>query len=574
MKKRIQRAVLAYSGGLDTSIIVPWLKQHYGCEVVCYCSDVGQGAELDGLEARAKASGADQVVVEDLRETFVRDFCFPALRAGAVYEGKYLLGTSLARPLIAARQVACALAAGADAVAHGCTGKGNDQVRFELAYLSLAPHLALIAPWREWDIVSREDALRYAAEHGITVPVKKGDLFSRDSNLWHISHEGGPLEDPANAAPESMWKLTAGPYAWPAEPETVTIRFERGTPVALDGVTLHPVALVETLNTLAGRHGVGRVDLVESRLVGMKSRGAYETPAGTVLMEALEDLCRLVLPHDLLRTRLELSHRMAELIYNGQWFSPLREALQAFVDKAMESASGEITVELHRGHATVVSRTSDWTLYNPALASFDMTGYDAQDSRGFIKLFGLPLATAAQRKVKATAKAEAKATAKAEAKASDSEELVAAKVNGANGPRNANAAVAAGAPDAFAGASSPTRSQDGGARSANAAVAGVEPEAFSGTPSPRRSQDGGARSANAAVAGVEPGAFSGTQRPRRSQDGGARTKRSEPEQDAEASGPEKAPGSTPATASMSGSASTATATTSGSAKSQKGHDDV
>jgi argininosuccinate synthase len=393
----VQRAVLAYSGGLDTSIIVPWLKEHYGCEVVCYCSDVGQGAELEGLEARARESGADHVVVEDLRKTFVRDYCFPALRAGAVYEGKYLLGTSLARPLIASRQAACALELGADALAHGCTGKGNDQVRFELAYLALAPHLTLIAPWREWDIVSREDALAYAAKHGIAVPVKKGDLFSRDANLWHISHEGGPLEDPASAPPESVWRLTAGPEAQPARAETVTIGFDAGTPVSLDSVSLGPVELVEQLNALAGRHGVGRIDLVESRLVGMKSRGAYETPAGTVLMEALEDLCRLVLPHDLLRTRLELSHRMAELIYNGQWFSPLREALQAFADKALEVATGEVTVELHRGRAIAVSRTSPMSLYDSALASFDMTGYDARDSRGFIKLFGLPTATAARR---------------------------------------------------------------------------------------------------------------------------------------------------------------------------------
>ena len=395
--KSIRRVALAYSGGLDTSIIVPWLAEKYGCEVVCYCSDVGQGAELEGLEARARASGAADVMVEDLRLPFVRDFCFPALRAGAVYEGRYLLGTSLARPLIAARQVAYARAANADALAHGCTGKGNDQVRFELAFQALAPDLPVIAPWRDRDIVSREDALAYAARKGVAVPVKKGDLFSRDANLWHLSHEGGPLEDPANAPPEGVWKLTASRGDMPATPETVTIGFEGGTPVSLDGRKLDPVTLVRQLNTLAGRHGVGRVDLVESRLVGMKSRGAYETPAGTVLMEALEDLCRLTLPHDVLRLRAELAPRYADLVYNGQWFSALRESLQAFVDVALSPATGTVTVELWHGHASAVSRTSPMSLYQPKLASFDMTGYDAKDSAGFIRLYGLPLATAARR---------------------------------------------------------------------------------------------------------------------------------------------------------------------------------
>ncbi|MEO5618126.1 MAG: argininosuccinate synthase, partial [Candidatus Eisenbacteria bacterium] len=397
MTKSVKRAVLAYSGGLDTSIIVPWLKEHYGCEVVCYCSDLGQGAELDGLESRARQSGADHVVVEDLRETFVRDFCFPALRSGAVYEDLYLLGTSLARPLIAARQVACARSTGADALAHGCTGKGNDQVRFELTYLALAPELTVIAPWRDWDITSREDALLYAERKGISVPVKKGDLFSRDGNLWHLSHEGGPLEDPAEAPPESMHRLTAAPGERPAEAETVTVGFDHGNPVSVNGRTLGPVELVQSLNTLAARHGVGRVDLVESRLIGMKSRGVYETPGGTVLHVALQDLCRLVLPHDLYRTRQELSLKMADLIYNGQWFSPLRVALQAFMDASVECATGEVTVELAQGQARAVARTSSQSLYNAGLASFDMTGYDAQDSRGFIKLFGLPLATAARR---------------------------------------------------------------------------------------------------------------------------------------------------------------------------------
>ncbi len=396
-KRTIRRAALAYSGGLDTSIIVPWLKEHYGCEVVCYCSDVGQGAELDGLEAKARKIGAAEVIVEDLRLPFVRDFCFPALRAGAVYEGTYLLGTSLARPLIASRQVWCAGETGSDALAHGCTGKGNDQVRFELTYMALAPHLPVIAPWREWDIVSREDAIRYAESHGVPLAQTRSDLYSRDANLWHISHEGGPLEDPASAPPESMWKLTAAPDRRPAKPETVTIGFEAGSPARLDGRALDPVALLTALNAIAGRHGVGRTDLVESRLVGMKSRGAYETPGGTVLFEALEDLCRVTLPHDLLRTRAELAPRMADLIYNGLWFSPLRLALQAFVDTALAAATGEVTVELFQGRAQAVARSSTQSLYRPDLASFDMTGYDARQAEGFIRLFGLPLATAARR---------------------------------------------------------------------------------------------------------------------------------------------------------------------------------
>jgi len=397
-KPGVKRAVLAYSGGLDTSIIVPWLKEHYGCEVVCYCSNVGQGGlELDGLEAKARAIGASAVVVEDLRGTFLTDYVFPMLRAGAVYEGRYLLGTSIARPLIAARQVACAKAVGADALAHGCTGKGNDQVRFELTYMALAPEMHIIAPWREWDIVSREDAIDYAAAHGIPIAQKKGDLFSRDANLWHLSHEGGPLEDPAVPGPESMHRLTEAPSRRPATPETMTIGFEHGVPVSLNGRVLPPVELVESLNTIAGRHGVGRVDLVESRLVGMKSRGVYETPAGTVLLEALEDLCRLTLTHDVLRTRAELAPRYADLVYNGQWFSPLRIALQSFVDTATAVATGEVTVELFQGRAAVIGRTSPNTLYRPDLASFDMTGYRAAHAEGFIRLFGLPLATGAHR---------------------------------------------------------------------------------------------------------------------------------------------------------------------------------
>lgn len=386
-----RRVALAYSGGLDTSIIVPWLKEKYGCQVVAFCADVGQGAELSDLHDRARLIGADEVILEDLRVPFLTDYAFPALKAGAMYEGRYLLGTALARPLIAERQVACARATGCDALAHGCTGKGNDQVRFELTAMALAPDLPIIAPWRDWDISSREEALAYAARHNIPVKQSTGDLYSRDANLWHMSHEGGVLEDPANAAPESLYKLTAASALRPSQPDTIDITFEAGIPVALDGARLDPVTLVERLNELAGRHGVGRVDLVESRLVGMKSRGVYETPAGTALYEALEDLARLVLPHDLHRTRAQMALTLADIIYNGLWFSPLRRSLSAFFDEAMSVASGTVTLELHQGQVRAVARTSPNSLYDNALASFDMAGYRPKDAEGFIRLFGLPM---------------------------------------------------------------------------------------------------------------------------------------------------------------------------------------
>jgi argininosuccinate synthase len=392
----VKKVVLAYSGGLDTSVIVHWLRERYGCEVIGYCCDVGQGAELDGLEARARKLGVSEVVVEDLKLEFARDYAFPSLRAGAIYEGRYLLGTSLARPLIAARQVAAARRFGADALAHGCTGKGNDQVRFELTYMALAPDLTVLAPWRHpaWTITSREDALDYAAQHGLPVPMTKSDLYSRDGNLWHLSHEGGPLEDPAVAAPESMYRLTAPPADRPAKPETVMIGFESGWPVSLDGRKLDPATLLTELNARAGRHGVGRADIVESRVIGMKSRGVYETPGGTTLFEAIEDLCRFTLTHDVLRTRAELAPRMADLIYQGQWFAPVREALQAFVDKALEPVTGEVAVELFQGSARAVGRTSPSALYKADLASFDMTGYEPAHAGGFIRVFGQPIATA------------------------------------------------------------------------------------------------------------------------------------------------------------------------------------
>ncbi len=386
-----RRVALAYSGGLDTSIIVPWLKEKYGCQVVAFCADVGQGDELSDLHDRARLIGADEVILEDLRVPFLTDYAFPALKAGAMYEGRYLLGTALARPLIAERQVACARATGCDALAHGCTGKGNDQVRFELTAMALAPELPIIAPWREWDISSREEALAYAAQHDIPVKQTTGDLYSRDANLWHLSHEGGVLEDPAHVAPESLYKLTAASALRPSLPDTMDVTFEAGMPVALDGVRLDPVMLVERLNVMAGRHGVGRADLVESRLVGMKSRGVYETPAGTALYEALEDLARLVLPHDLHRTRAQMALTLADIIYNGLWFSPLRRSLCAFFDEAMSVASGTVTLEFHQGQVRAVARTSPNSLYDNALASFDMAGYRSQDAEGFIRLFGLPM---------------------------------------------------------------------------------------------------------------------------------------------------------------------------------------
>ena len=393
-----KKVALAYSGGLDTSIIIPWLKENYGCEVVAVCGDIGQGGdELTGLEAKARATGASEVHVADMREEFVSEYLWRLVRAGGEYEHKYLLGTSIARPLLAKKQVEVALATGCDALAHGCTGKGNDQVRFEITYKALAPHLPVIAPWREWDIVSREDAIAYAAKHKVPIAQSTTKIYSRDRNIWHISHEGGALEDPANAPPEALHKLTSSPDQWPAMPEKITVGFESGRPVSVNGRTLGPVELLEALNQVAGRHGVGRADVLESRLVGMKSRGVYETPGGTVLHEALDDLCRLVLPHDLLRTRLELAPRYADLVYNGLWFSPLRRALQSFVDTALEVATGEVSVELYKGRAVAVGRTSPQTLYRPQLASFDMTGYRPSDAEGFIRLFGLPLATAAQR---------------------------------------------------------------------------------------------------------------------------------------------------------------------------------
>jgi argininosuccinate synthase len=388
---QVNKVVLAYSGGLDTSIIIPWLREEYGAEIIAYCGDVGQGDDLEAVRRKALATGARECVVEDLREEFIRDFAFKALSAGAVYEDSYLLGTALARPLLAHRQVQCALAAGADALAHGATGKGNDQVRFEVTYGAFAPHLRVIAPWREWTIRSREDALAYAAAHGVPVEQTRRDIFSRDGNLWHLSHEGGNLEDPWDAPRKEMFRLTVDPEDAPDTPDLVTVTFEQGTPVALDGVRRGPVALVEELNRRAGAHGVGRVDLVENRLVGIKSRGVYETPAGTVLHVAHRELERLVLDRDTLHFKQSVSVRYAQLIYDGLWFSALREALAAFVDETEKEVTGEVRVRLFKGRAEAVGRRSPRSLYRQDLATFG-TGmeYDHADAEGFIRLYGLP----------------------------------------------------------------------------------------------------------------------------------------------------------------------------------------
>jgi argininosuccinate synthase len=389
MKKSYKKVALAYSGGLDTSVIIPWLRENYGCEVVAVAVDVGQAEETAHLEEKALKTGAKEFYLVDAVDEFAAEYLFPVLRAGAVYEHDYLLGTSSARPLIARKQVEIALATGCDGLAHGCTGKGNDQVRFELAYQALAPELGIIAPWREWDIVSREDAIDYASARGIQVPVTKKDPYSRDRNLWHLSHEGGPLEDPSFEPVESMFQLTASPENAPDVAEKVTISFEAGFPVAVDGVQLAPAPLIKRLNTIAGRHGVGRADIVENRLVGIKSRGVYETPGGTLLVEALKALESLTLDRESAHEKERIATRYAELVYFGQWFSPLREALEAFSETISATTTGDVTLKLFKGNCNVVARKSAHSLYSQNLASFDMTGYDARDSAGFIRLFGL-----------------------------------------------------------------------------------------------------------------------------------------------------------------------------------------
>ncbi len=393
VKPAVRKVVLAYSGGLDTSVIVPWLRENYGCEVICFTADIGQGEELSALPERARASGASKVIIRDLREEFAAEYLFPLLRSGAIYERKYLLGTSVARPLIAKHQVQVAEAEGADAVAHGCTGKGNDQVRFELSYLALNPRLKIIAPWREWDIRSREDARAYLRARGLPVPDSSGpSLYSRDRNLWHLSHEGGPLED-ANCPPEpALLQMSVWPEQAADAPEEVEIAFEAGNPIAVNGQRLSPARLIETLNHIGGRHGIGQVDMVENRLVGMKSRGVYETPGGTILYAAHQELESITLDRDTLHYKDLVAQRYAELVYFGQWFTPLRQALDAFFAETQKPVTGTVRLKLYKGNLIVTGRSSPYSLYREDFATFGYSEvYSHSDAAGFIRLFGLPL---------------------------------------------------------------------------------------------------------------------------------------------------------------------------------------
>ena len=387
-----KKVVLAYSGGLDTSIIIPWLKETYGgCEVIAMIADVGQKEDLEAAKRKALATGASSASIEDLREEFITRYIWPTLKAGAVYEHKYLLGTSFARPVIAKRQVEVALEHGADAVSHGCTGKGNDQVRFELTYKALGPKLQIIAPWREWKIFSREDAITYAREHKIPIEQSKANIYSRDRNIWHLSHEGGILEDPANAPEEAMWQWIVSPEKAPDAGAEVEIGFEAGVPVSVNGKKLAPVALLETLNDIAAANGVGRIDLVENRLVGIKSRGAYETPGGTLLILAHRELEALCIDRETAHYQELLSLRYAELVYYGLWFTPLREALDAFFASTQQRVTGTIGMRLYKGNVDFTHRDSPYSLYRKDLASFAMTRYNPKDAEGFINLFALPV---------------------------------------------------------------------------------------------------------------------------------------------------------------------------------------
>jgi len=392
-KPSIKKVVLAYSGGLDTSVIVPWLKENYGCEVVCFCANVGQGDEdLAGLEKKALNSGASQLIALDLREELAAEYLFPMLKAGAVYEHKYLLGTSAARPLIAKHLVEVAHQVGADAVAHGATGKGNDHVRFELTVMALDPRLKIIAPWREWEIRSREDAIAYAARHNVPVTATIKSIYSRDSNLWHLSHEGGLLEDPWNEPEESMFQMSTSPENAPEEAGYVEIAFECGTPVSVNGEKLSPAKIIEVLNAIGGAHGIGRVDLVENRLVGMKSHGVYETPGGTILLFAHRELESLVLDGETLHFKQHVAIKYAELTYNGLWFTPLREALDAFVNSTQGPVTGTVRLKLYKGNIISAGRVSPFSLYREDFATFGQEDvYDQSLAEGFIRLFGLSL---------------------------------------------------------------------------------------------------------------------------------------------------------------------------------------
>ncbi len=400
-KSKIKKVVLAYSGGLDTSIIIPWLKENYNnCEVIAVSGDVGQGTELDGLEEKAKKTGASKLYIEDLNKEFVEDYIFPTVKAGAVYEGDYLLGTSFARPVIAKRIVEIALAEGADAICHGCTGKGNDQVRFELTIKAFAPDMPIIAPWREWNIKSREEEIEYAEAHNIPLKINRETNYSKDKNLWHLSHEGLDLEDPANEPQYNkpgFLEMGVSPEMAPDKPTYVKISFEKGVPVAIDGEKMGAVDIVKTLNKLGGENGIGIADLVENRLVGMKSRGVYETPGGTILYRAHQVLETITLDRDTQHYKELVASKFAELVYFGQWFTPLREALSAFVDKTQENVTGDVTLKLYKGNMINAGVVSPSSLYSEEIATFDEDHvYDQKDSAGFINLFGLPIKVAAK----------------------------------------------------------------------------------------------------------------------------------------------------------------------------------
>ena len=400
--KQYKKIVLAYSGGLDTSVIIPWLKEHYeGCEVIAVAADVGQGTELEGLEEKAIKTGASKLYIEDLSKEFVEDYIFPTLKAGAKYEGEYLLGTSFARPIIAKRITEIALKEGADAIAHGCTGKGNDQVRFELSIKAFAPQMPVIAPWRVWEFKSRDDEIDYAESHNIPLRISRETNYSKDKNLWHLSHEGLDLEDPANEPQyEKILEMGVTPEQAPDAPEYVTIDFEKGVPVAVNGEKLDGVALIEKLNQLGGKHGVGILDMVENRLVGMKSRGVYETPGGAILYFAHEMLEQLCLDKNTQHMKQKLALDFADLVYNGLWYTPLREALSAFVDKTQETVTGTVKVKLYKGNITGAGMASPYSLYDEEIATFGEDAvYDQADSAGFIALYGLPIAVQAMKKL-------------------------------------------------------------------------------------------------------------------------------------------------------------------------------
>ncbi len=391
-KGDVKKVVLAYSGGLDTSVIIPWLIENYGCEVIAYTGNIGQEDELEGLEEKALKSGAIKAIIEDIRQEFIEEYVFPTMRAGAMYEQKYLLGTSIARPLLAKRQVEIAEEEGADAVAHGCTGKGNDQVRFELTYIAFNPKLKIISPWREWDIKSREDAIEYAKKRNIPITATTKKIYSLDANIWHMSHEGGNLEDPWSPPDKEAFQLIKVPEDAPDKPTIIEIGFKKGYPVSIDGTEYSSVELIEKLNKLAGENGIGIIDIVENRLVGMKSRGVYETPGGTILYKAHRELESLVTDADTMHFKDSIAPKYAELVYNGKWFTPLREALDSFVNSTQENITGTVKLKLYKGNCTVLGRKSPYSLYREDFATFGKEDvYDQKDAEGFINLFGLPL---------------------------------------------------------------------------------------------------------------------------------------------------------------------------------------